>query len=396
MTFTATTVASNYTGGNGDDTVVFAQTTGAGAASATAVLGNGKNTVTANALTDGDLVVIGGSGVDTVSATVITDANVTLQLGDGNNVVTLGTAGNAALDAATINIVTGAGNDKVSLLEATTANTTVNLTLGGGTNTLALAAVDYKAGTWTTSGLNAIEIAGGATTTTVAASLVSGQTIAVSSASANASNVFAVAGTKATGETIDLSSLAIDQTIAKYVPSVSITGNAGNDTIIGTDIADTITADAGINTITGGKGADVFVGGAGTDTYVINAGDTGKITGTIDSITTAFTSGTDKIKWGVDGTAANYWEGQATGAGTGSAGVLTLAQVLAQADLKLDGTVRYVVMDNYNADTDGSGGTAAADAVYAFFDRDGDGSADEVVQLVGSDATAYAFGDFIA
>jgi hypothetical protein len=394
VTFTATTVASNYTGGNGDDTVVFAQTTGTGAASATAVLADGKNTVTANSLTDGDLVVIGGSGVDTVSATVITDANVTLQLGDGNNVVTLGTVGNTALDAATINIVTGAGNDKVSLLEATTADTTVNLTLGGGTNTLALDAADYSLGTWTTSGLNAIEMAGGGATT-VAASLVSGQTIHVS-ATAAAADVFTVVGTKATGESIDLSKLAMDQTITKAVNSTAITGNAGNDTIIGTDIADTITAAAGINTITGGKGADVFVGGTGTDTYVINAGDTGKTTGTIDSITTAFTSGTDKIKWGVDGTAANYWEGQATGVGTSAAGVLTLAQVLVQADLKLDGTVRYVVMDNYNADTDGAGGTAAADTVYAFFDRDGDGSADEVIQLFGSNATAYAFGDFIA
>ena len=43
VTFTATTVASNYTGGNGEDTVVFAQTTGAGVASANAVVGNGKN-----------------------------------------------------------------------------------------------------------------------------------------------------------------------------------------------------------------------------------------------------------------------------------------------------------------------------------------------------------------
>ncbi|MEA1052681.1 hypothetical protein U5801_23135 [Lamprobacter modestohalophilus] len=363
VTFSATTVASNYTGGNGDDTVVFVQTTGAGVASANAVVGDGKNTVTANALTDGDLIVVGGSGIDTVNATAITDANVTLQLGDGNNVVVLGTEGNVVLDAATINIVTGAGNDTVSLLEKTTANTTVNLTLGGGTNTLVLDNVDYTLGTWSTSGLNAIEMLAGEVT--VAASLVSGETIAVS-ATGTAGDIFAVKGTVATGETIDLSSLAMSQTINEDVKSTKITGTAGDDTIIGTEIGDAITETGGTNSLTGGLGLDTYTLTGGTNTVVIAEGDTGLTTTTADVVTT-FTTGTDKLKLGVAGSATNYTEADASGDAD-------LAALVATANGVLDGTVQYY----FGYDINGGGAGALV------IDWDLDGTADAAISLTGA------------
>ena len=381
VTFTATTVASNYTGGNGEDTVVFAQTTGAGVASANAVVGNGKNTVTANTLTDGDLVVVGGSGDDTVSATAITDANVTLQLGDGNNTVTLGTADNVVLNDATINIVTGAGNDKVSLLEATTANTEVNLTLGGGTNTLALDDANYSLGTWSVSGLSAIELAGGATTT-VASSLVSGNSIAVS-ATNNAADVFAVVGTTATGETIDLSNLAVDQTISKAVAGgVSITGNAGADTIIGTSIADTIVGGDGDYMITGGAGVDSLTGGNGKDTFVFAAGDSGTTATTADTIAD-FNSADDSIKLGVAGTANNYVEADAGGAST------LAAQVTAAESAFASNTTGLQYYLAFNIDAGGNGALIV--------DSNNDNAADMVIQLTGVGAAAgFDFADIVA
>jgi len=239
VVFITESANNNYVGQNGDDTVTFATIGG----TAVGVLGDGTNSVTANALTSGNITIVGGTGADTVSATAAITGNAVFELGDGKNEVTLG----AGAAAGNITIITGTGDDTVTL-GTTNATQTLNMTLGEGTDTLELAgSVNISAGTQTITGLDAIKMAGGAGNT-VAASLVSGNTIAVS-ATANAADILTIVATKSTGETIDVSTLNMSQNISTAVVSTVITGLAGDDTITGTSIADAINGAAGKDTI---------------------------------------------------------------------------------------------------------------------------------------------------
>ena len=58
--------------------------------------------------------------------------------------------------------------------------------------------------------------------------------------------------------------------------TITINGDAGNETITGTSLADTINGNAGNDAVTGGAGNDTFDGGANTDTATY--------TGTVTSI----------------------------------------------------------------------------------------------------------------
>ena len=61
----------------------------------------------------------------------------------------------------------------------------------------------------------------------------------------------------------------------------SITGGAGNDTIVGDDQADTLVGGAGADVLKGGAGADALTGGDGPDTITGGAGvDTITLTAT--------------------------------------------------------------------------------------------------------------------
>src|SRR5206468_1198013 len=72
-------------------------------------------------------------------------------------------------------------------------------------------------------------------------------------------------------------------TIANGVTIENATSDAGNDTLIGNDVAnilsagagtDTLTGNGGDDTLDGGTGADHMAGGTGNDTYLVDdAGD---------------------------------------------------------------------------------------------------------------------------
>lgn len=380
----ALTETLDVVGGAGDDTVITALATGA----ATATLAAGANTVTANALTTGTLVVNSGAGIDTVSTTALTTGTVVLDLSDGANVVSFG----GTLAGATVSVTTGAGNDSVTITSATAATDTITLALGAGTNTLNVS-TDDTAGTWTVSGLTTIATGTAQAAAKVNASLLTGKTYEITGDGGTTDTL--IVEIDAAG-TVDFSGIVVNQTITKGMAGLKISDVfGGKDTIVGSAFADTITAAAGPNTITGGLGADTIVGGAGADKMIFGAGDSGLTATTIDKITTAFTSGSDSISFGLAASATNYLEATSTfdSANVGGDAVATVDQLLAQANAALNGTVLICVIDNANANT---GGTAiAATMSYAFYDSNADGTADMAIQIVGA-LTAVAQADFVA
>ena len=367
VTFTGTTQTNNYTGGTGVDSVDFATTTG----SAVAVVSDGDNVIDMAHITTGNGVVNAGDGKDTVTATALTTGVLNLSLGGGDDTATI----NGVLAGATIVVEAGAGDDKVSLLDSTAAGDEITMNFGDGTDTLVLGAAESIAlGTFNATGLDVIAMTGGGAASTVAADFVSGKDYNITASNA-AGDIFTVVGDVAAGETIDLSSLTIDQTLTKAVISTSITGNAGDDTINGTDIADAIASNGGDDTLTGGLGKDTYTLGAGKDTVVIATADTGNTVAAAD-VVTSFTSGTDKLSLGTAGKLENYTE---------IAGVDgdALAETAVDVNAAMDGTVKYVYV--YGLDVLFPTGGSDTDDGALFVDADMDGTFDDLIIITGGD-----------
>ena len=85
-----------------------------------------------------------------------------------------------------------------------------------------------------------------------------------------------------------------DLTLQGTLAGQSGTGNALDNVIIGSGVANTLNGDAGNDRVIGGGGADTLTGGLGSDTFVFSNGDSGNTALTRDTITD-FVVGADLI-----------------------------------------------------------------------------------------------------
>ena len=81
---------------------------------------------------------------------------------------------------------------------------------------------------------------------------------------------------------------ALNVNASLVTSALAITGNNGDNQLVGGSAADTLTGGLGNDTLTGGLGNDIMVGGAGNDTYVVDS--------TADVVTEAASAGTDSIQ----------------------------------------------------------------------------------------------------
>ena len=170
-----------------------------------------------------------------------------------------------------------------------------------------------------------------------------------------------------------------------FAVDAGVTANTLTFNVTGSDKADFITAHANGGVITGGKGADTMIAGNGADTFVIHAGDSGITVATADSIT-SFATGADKLSLGLAGDATastgNYVEAGAAVADFGAA--LTAANTALGA-LNASSTAAKL----YAFEADATNG-------YLFIDQNSDGTADNVIVLVGVAADGFAATDIVA
>ncbi len=317
-------------------------------------------------LTSADTIAT-GAGFDTLSITPTSnvaytlddaiftnvsgiDKIVILTSGTGAQTITTGTLFNAAFDAAGADLQT----------TSTSGAQTINMSAVTGPATLTSISDASVAGNFITMG---------AGVTTVTATSTSGA-MTINSAAAVVATVTATTTSGAVTVTTGAGADSVTLTTGDTSGNVITTG-AGNDTID----ASATTASTSGNTITGGLGADAIIltGNTSKDTIVIADGDTGITVATADSIT-GFTAADDTLKMGLAGSAPNYVEA--------GAAVADFAAALTAANVALDTTVLYAF------EFDATNG-------YLFKDTNADGTADEVVVLVGITNASIAFANIV-
>lgn len=323
----------------------------------------------------------GGAGNDTFNATVAqlntgADYNV-IDGGAGTDTLNINNGANTAVTIVDNNLSKVSGIEKIVIATSGTANQSIQT---GGWFDAAFKANGVDLTTVSTTGTIGIDMTsftGAATLTTT--STDGDQTIQTGTAGGN-DKVTAVATTGnvsvTTGAGDDVVSVTTAGTGAGE-GAITINTGAGNDTIT---IVNAAAGDGA--TITAGAGADKITLGADTAVIVIGNTDSGITLETADTIT-GFKTGADQLKLGFAGGATNATE--AAAAVTDFATALTNANA-ALAALKVANPASTELA---NFQWDATNG-------YLFNDTNADGTADQVIVLVGITGTTFAVSDIIA
>jgi Ca2+-binding RTX toxin-like protein len=366
-------------GGDGIDTI----TLGAGTAeSVSGGLGNDIFKVDATTLTAADTLV-GGGGSDSLTITsnaAVADTAFTKVSGIPTITADTSIAANIALgtnaQAAGIATITAAASTGITVTGAATFTNALRVNLGATSDGLdnvdmsaSTAAVEVRGSqfaiqtadtikggsgtgdvlTITASSGNAVlgaNVSGFETLNIVAAS-TAGTPVSVTLDDAN------VAATKtmtinasaltATGDTFTLAGAA--ELDGKLV----VTGGSNADNITGGGGNDTIDGGSGNDTITGGNGADSLTGGAGNDVFTYSNVTQSSVGVNRDTIAD-FTSGSDKLNFGVSGTflgtASSDTLARLLFSGVANQAVYNTADKLLYVDISGDGNITaadYVV-----------------------------------------------------
>jgi Ca2+-binding RTX toxin-like protein len=278
---TGTSSVDSIAGGLGNDTL-----TGGGGID---VLngGEGSDTYIYSLVTDfvDNLTDGGSSGTDTVSITATTSTLTLTAAANGIEAYTIAGAGAVSIDASLASTgLTLTGSTGINTLTGTAQADVITggagkdiLNGGGGDDTFDYALIaDYASES----------IDGGLGTDTIRFSGTTG-TLVLGNTLTSVEQVL-LAGSSAIG--VDAKAVTTN--------GLAITGNAGNNTIIGTNhiAGDSIDGGAGNDTLTGGAGDDILLGGLGNDTFIValgtdhGAGET--INGQEGTDTIAFVGGT--------------------------------------------------------------------------------------------------------
>ena len=230
----------------------------------------------------GNDVLTGGSGNDTFIGFV---GNDTITGGDGTADTIVLTSTSDALNLATnaqivsveaINASTATSNVEINLALQTLAAEGFSITLGSGADTITGGSgndsISGGDGNDTIKGfVGADTIDGGAGTDTIVLTATStglNDISAVTDATLRDARLVGVEAVSAAGAG---STTHVKIDLTGQTEGFSISGGAGNDTLIGGSGADSISGGDGNDTINGFVGADTVVGGIGNDTIVLTA-----------------------------------------------------------------------------------------------------------------------------
>lgn len=285
-----------YTGGSGDDRLIF---TGSTYTSADLINGGAGNDTVAF----GAAVAAVPTNLTSIEVAEFTLAGSTQNLGlIGNSIVQFVESGTGGAIALT-------GNKSTYSHTLTGATpTSFAATIGTDTvaDTLNVTLRNSDPGTLTATNYETVNLVSNANGTTLSGAVNSITTFTNDAgATINVSGAAVLdMGTLAAGATVNASALTAKLTVIGAATASSFTGGSGNDSItaIGTIASgDVIVGGAGNDTITGGVGADTVTGGAGADVFVFSgaagANTNGTTFGSNADVITDFVAGTDKLQF---------------------------------------------------------------------------------------------------
>jgi Ca2+-binding RTX toxin-like protein len=393
----------NINAGDGDNTV------DGGAGNDTITSGTGNDVITTGA---GDHTVTSGGGNDSITANI---GNDSITAGDGNDTIVAGDGNDTVEGGNGVDVIDLGGGSDVLVYTAVANSTGTNFddvsNFTSGTDRLLITVVSDAAGVtgFDPAAANTIDLSGLAVVGSFADGLVSlsgnGTTRVFSDGfySTTEGKLYIDSNgdgqiNQSTDMIIKIGTVAVADvgfSVNTGAGADTVTGGAGNDTLLGEAAADSLTGGAGndsivggaggdadVDTITGGTGADTMTGGGGNDLFFIaTAGDSGITLATADRITDFVGNTGDVLRLGLAGTGTNYSEAGAAVADFAAA--LTAANTALAA---LNGGAGGADVHLYNFQFDATNG-------YLFIDRDSNGTADEVVVLVGVTNTGIGAGD---
>ena len=330
--------------GNGGNNLISA-----GTANDTVNAGAGNDTVNGNGGNDS---IVAGDGNDSVTGGVGADTllggagNDNLDGGDGADLID-GGAGNDTINggAGTDTLFGGAGNDLFMVTRAS------DVTLAEGISGNGTSEIDMDGG----EGTDQLRFA----------SATAGETLVLSD------NVFVesvVIGTGVAAAAVTTAKTALNVNASFVNTALSITGNAGVNTITGTAFDDTIT---------GGAGADVLNGGNGEDTYIY-------------TVNTDFATGERIADTGTN--SGDYDTVQINGSG-----VLTLTAAVTGIEQVVIGNGVTNLAGGVNASALAFNQNTSFIESYDIFDNEvyGGGGIDIIGNTAANNITGTAFGDYI-
>lgn len=279
----------------------------------------------------------------TGTAPVNLGSNVTasdVAAADATGNITLGLIGSGKVGT----VVTGGGNDDITIKTAARTSGDYSISTGAGSDTLTVlfaegfnwnGGVGYDTLKLTDSLDLSSDLFAVSMTSVDAIQLDTdnsgAESLTIKAATFNSNPAFALLGGATSRDTLIVNGLETTDTIDASGVSVvtsqaylTLNGNGGNDTIIGSEFADIIN---------GGAGADVMQGGNYDDTYIFNTGDVS----TGESIFEASTySGTDTVSVVTttvftEMTAASFDEIEAITIASGQTATFTGAQLTGEA-----------------------------------------------------------------
>jgi S-layer protein len=373
----AATTAVTLTGGTGNDTLTM--TANAGDVSVTAGEGNDVVALTGGSFTTADSIDGGagtadrldviaadaeaivaaltnttnfeqlslntaGTGASSINATYFgTIDTVRLDKGTGAAYGVTMAAGAKTLSIATTNetlagtlTVTDTGTATTDALTISNRNTT---SATNNFNGQAITSAGYETVTVNTGStatlaqtLGVITITGDATNTAQTINVTGANALTIGAPSSNSSALFSIDASGMTAQAAGTPTFTMAApTFAGVTGTVSITGSAGQDVLLGhASAANTISGGAGVDTVTGGSAADSLSGGAGNDVItggggndIVSGGDgNDTITMTTGTVTVDGGAGNDTVNVGATLTAGDSLVG---GDGTDTLKISTAA-----------------------------------------------------------------------
>jgi len=341
----ATTTTATLTGGAGNDSLTL--TASAGDVSVTAGEGNDVISLTGGSFTTAD-TIDGGAGTadrldiiaadaEAIAAALTNTTNFeqlslntigtgagsinatrfgtidTVRLDKGTTgaygvtmaagAMTLGIASAAETLAGTLTVTdTGtASTDALTIINRGTTAATNNFS-GQNITSAGYETVTINTGATSTAGaqtLGVITITGDATNTAQGITLTGANALTIGAPISNSSAVFSINASGMTAQAAGTATFTMAApTFAGVTGTVSITGSAGQDVLIGHASAkNTIDGGAGVDTVTGGSAADSLIGGTGND-VITGGGGNDTVSGGDGNDTITMTTGTVNVDGG--------------------------------------------------------------------------------------------------